>query len=75
MVANNLLKLNHQKTDVVVFGTKHKLSLIKDIRITIGESTVSSSSHVRNLGVVFDSWLCMTNHHKCHLPNSIHAPS
>ena len=31
----NLLKLNDQKTDVVVFGTNYILPLIKDSRITI----------------------------------------
>ena len=45
-----------------MFGTKHKLPLIKDIRITIRQSIMRSSSHVRNLGVVFDSSLSMTNH-------------
>ena len=45
-----------------MFGSKHKLPLMKDIRITIGGSTMSSSSHVRNLGVIFDSTLSMTNH-------------
>ena len=45
----------------MVFGTKHKLPLMKDIRITIGGSTMSSSSQVRNLGVTFDSTLSMTN--------------
>ena len=66
---SNLLKLNDQKTDVVVFGIKHKLPLMKDIRITIGGSTISSnsstmssSSQVQNLGVIFDSTLSMTNH-------------
>ena len=58
----NLLKLNDEKTDVVVFDTKHKLPLMKDIRITIGEATLKASSNVRNLGVVFDSLLYMTNH-------------
>ena len=56
---SNLLKLSDQKTDVVVFGTKHKLPLM---RITIGGSTMSSSSQVRNLGVIFGSTLSMTNH-------------
>ena len=69
------MKLNDQKTDLVVFGAKHKLPLIMDSRIVISESTVSSSSHVRNLGVVFDSSLSMTNHTKCYLPNSVHVPS
>ena len=59
---SNLLKLNDQKTDVVVFGTKHKLPVMKDIRITVGGSTLSPSSHVRNIGVIFDSMLTMTNH-------------
>ena len=59
---SNLLKLNDQKTDVVVFGTKHKLPVMKDIRITIGGSTLNPSSHVCNLGVIFDSTLTMTNH-------------
>ena len=59
---SNLLKLNDQKTDVGVFGTKHKWPVMKDIRITVGGSTLSPSSHVRNLGVIFDSTLTMTNH-------------
>ena len=59
---SNLPKLNDQKTGVVVFGTKHKLPLMKDIRITIGGSTMSSPSQVRNLGVILDSTLSMTNH-------------
>ena len=58
----NLFKLNDEKTDAVVLGAKHKLPLVKDIRIAIGEATLSASSNVRNLGVVFDSSLCMTNH-------------
>ena len=32
------------------------------VRITVGGSTLSPSSHVRNLGVIFDSTLTMTNH-------------
>ena len=59
---SNFLKLNDQKPDVVVFGNKHKLPLMKDIRITIGGSTMNSSSQARNIGVIFDSTLSMTNH-------------
>ena len=58
----NLLQLNDEKTDVVVFGTKHKLPLMKDIRIIIGEATFNISSNVRNLDVILYSSLCMTNH-------------
>ena len=38
----NLLKLNDEKTDFVVFGTKHKLPLMKNIRVTIGEETLKN---------------------------------
>ena len=44
---SNLLKLNDQKTDVVVFGTKHKLPLMKDIRITIGYTHLQNISRIR----------------------------
>ena len=62
MVFGTKHKLNDEKTDVVVFGTKHKLPLMKDIRVIIGEATLSASSNIRNLDVVFDSSLCMTKH-------------
>ena len=52
---SNLMKSNGQKTDVAVFGTNQKLPLMKDIRITIGGSTMSSS-------VIFDSTLSLTHH-------------
>ena len=39
----------------MVFGTIHKLPLMKDIHITIGEATLTASSNV------FGSSLCMTN--------------
>ena len=55
---SNLMKLNDQKTDVAVFGINHKLPAMKDTR----GSTMSSSSHVRNLRVIFDSTLSMTHH-------------
>ena len=58
----NSLKLNDHKTDVSVFGTKQKLPTLKDLRITVGDTTRILSSNVCKLGVVFNSSLSMTSH-------------
>jgi len=50
----NLLMQSDHKTGVMVFETKQKLLMLKDIRIIIGDSTMIPSSSVRNLGFVFD---------------------
>ena len=52
----------HRCPDVLLFGTKHTLPLVKDICITIGEANLKASSNVRSLDVVFESSLGMTNH-------------
>ena len=36
--------------------------MLKDIRIIIGDETMIPSSNVRNIGVVFNSFLNMANH-------------
>lgn len=59
MVSDHFMKLNDYKTDVIVFGTKQ---MLKDFRISIGDSTMILSLIVRNLGVVFDPSVNMTNH-------------
>ena len=54
----NKLQLNREKTDFVTGST----SLLKKLNIStikVGVSTVSTSPHVKNLGVIFDSHLSM----------------
>ena len=51
----NLLKLNDDKTEFIVFGTRQSLSSVDDTTICIGNDTISNKHIVRNLGVMFDS--------------------
>jgi len=61
-MTNNMLKINDDKTEVIVFGTRMKLSQLGDIGIKIGESIIKPSQSVRNLGVVYDPCLSMEPH-------------
>ena len=49
----NMLKLNDDKTELIVFASKYKQDLYNDMRITIGVTVVDCSSQVRDLGVNF----------------------
>ncbi len=55
----NMLKLNDSKTEVILLGSKQKLSKIGDLEIEIGSSKIKSCDNVRNLGVVLDSNVTM----------------
>ena len=46
----NKLKLNEDKMEFIVFGTKQQLSKIGEISINIGSVQVQPVDHVRNLG-------------------------
>ena len=59
---SNMLKLNEDKTEFIVFCPKLKSNLYSSIEITIGNSIIKSSSAVRNLGVVMDASLSMEKH-------------
>jgi hypothetical protein len=59
---NNLLKLNEDKTELIVFTPKQKQHLFSDIKVTIGGCSISPKPHVKNLGVVFDKHLAMDKH-------------
>ena len=56
-MTQNLLKLNSDKTEFILFGTRHQLSKVDDISIQIGNNTVKPTNHVRNLGFVMDNLL------------------
>ena len=58
----NLLKLNDDKTEVIVFGTRSQLNKIGEVSIKIGNDTISAVPSVRNLGVHFDKELKWTVH-------------
>ena len=50
----NMLKLNNDKTKLIVFTSKYKQDLYNDLSITIGDTVVNCSSQIRDLGVIFD---------------------
>ena len=74
MIAN-MLKLNHNKTELAVISSKYK-TRPSVTSIQVGEETISHQSTVQNLGVIFDqtmsfndqiSKICKSSHY--HLRN------
>ena len=58
----NMLKLNDDKTELIVFTSKYKQDLYNDLSITIGDTVVDCSSQVNDLGVIFDRVLSLRQH-------------
>ena len=57
----NMLKLNRDKTELLVIGPKHKVKPpIKDIHVA-GEY-IEFSNNARNIGVIFDSHVNLEKH-------------
>ena len=46
----NMLKLNDDKTELIVFTSKYKQDVYNDLSITIGDTVVDCSSQVKDLG-------------------------
>ena len=63
-LSQNCFKLNDGKTELMVIGQPAQLKKItSDINITIGDSVISRSSSVRNIGAVLDSGLIYNKKH------------
>ena len=60
-MGNNFLKLNHEKTEFIIFKPQ-RFSLSQDHKITVCGNTHTPVTHVRNLGVIQDSSLTMEQH-------------
>ena len=70
-MTNNLLKLNDDKTELIVITTHSNTSQNQHIGINIGDSLITPSREPpRNLGVLFDS-TCNLNDHVSKLCKSI----
>ncbi|KAK6179717.1 hypothetical protein SNE40_012018 [Patella caerulea] len=55
-MSQNFLKLNDDKTEYLVIGSKFKLSKLDgDLSVRVGKSTISQSKSARNIGAIFDS--------------------
>lgn len=59
---NNMLKLNSDKTEVMLFTSMHNKKHQDGLSINCGDTQIPSASCVRNLGVIFDRSLSMEKH-------------
>ncbi|CAL9690879.1 unnamed protein product [Knipowitschia caucasica] len=59
---HNFLKLNSNKTELLITGPKSFLPSAQNISLNIDGHTVTPSSSVRNLGVIMDSTLSFRPH-------------
>ena len=61
-LANNMLKLNDDKTEVILFTSKHALKSHPSVTVTVAEQPIRPATSIRNLGVVYDQTLSMIQH-------------
>jgi hypothetical protein len=61
-MAHNSLKLNDDKTEFVIIGTKHQLAKVPPQTIAIGDHTITQSQSAKNIGAIFDSNLSFEKH-------------
>ena len=61
-MTDNKLKLNQDKSEVLMFGTPKQLSKMSLSCVEIGDSRVSVANQAKNLGVVMDGNLSMGPH-------------
>ena len=61
-MCSDKLKLNDDKTEFIIIGTRQQLSKVKINNIVIGESEIKPVSSVRNLGAWFDDKCSMAIH-------------
>ncbi len=53
-MSSNMLELNQDKTELIVFSSKHQAKKTQDFHLTVGDSVVNAVHSVRNLGVYLD---------------------
>ena len=58
----NRLKLNEEKTEAIIFGPKEKVKSIELNSIKVVDANIEVVEKVRNLGLVLDTELSMTDH-------------
>ena len=61
-LTSHSLKLNSAKCEFLLFGSKIQLSKIHIDSVSFSDLTVNLSNSCRNLGIIFDSNMTMSNH-------------
>ena len=59
---NNMLKINPDKTEVIIFSSQRNEKHIESVSVKIGEAEIKPSECVRNLGAFLDSKMSMEKH-------------
>ena len=58
----NFLKLNEDKTEFIIFGTKRNIEKVTAWSVSVGDSEILPSTAARNIGAYMDSELNMNTH-------------
>jgi hypothetical protein len=58
-MSSNMLKLNQDKTELIVFAPKHRVKEFSECCLSFDGTIVTYASFVKNLGIFFDRTLCM----------------
>ena len=66
-MTGNRLKLNNDKTEALVVGSRRRVSVSQDSHLRVGSHDVSFKSHVKSLGIYIDATLSMAMH-----PQALH---
>lgn len=61
-MTQNKLKLNSEKTEFMIIGTKQQVAKMTYSNISVGKEQINARSSVRDLGVWIDSELKMCSH-------------
>ena len=55
------LKLNDDKTELLLIGSKQQLTKVPELSVKVGFADVNKSNNARNFGVIFDSNMTLEN--------------
>ena len=61
-MTGNRLKLNNDKTEALVVGSRRRVSVSQGSHLRVGSHNISFKSHVKSLGVYTDATLSMAKH-------------
>ena len=60
-MSNNLLKLNQDKTELIVFSSKNQAKNVPTVQLKVGESIINSVTSVRNICLWKIKWRLLLN--------------
>ena len=61
-MSHNMLMLNENKTEVMIFSSKARFPLVRNLSVQVGDTIIKSASSVRNLGVRMSTCMSMDTH-------------